>query len=360
MIDKCKNSSSDNGAYYSEAVELSMDPTSHYTHPQLLVSPGNEYSTAMVVQDAGVHTQHPSSSFMFNDSSCFTAQTMLSLNGFYPSDFSSFPNYPILYSPPLGEDPEMLTQNMPPMMQDSFASIYNNMLPTSDSDVPPLAYENDVFPQDNCTTPFSTLTYDNEALSPMFECETPAISIEQDSAEGLGKSLDNRELKDERPPHSYATLIAHAINSSPQKCLTVSEIYEWFLEHYPYFRHTSCPWKNSIRHNLTMKRLFVRVRPVSGKGGLWALDYSLHKKDMSLRSFSKRRQTPAHCSAHGSSLRQGRTGNIIPKRDHQRSSYSSIEYPPENNIAWNNQEYFHHAQLQSASQLFVFTNQCDT
>ncbi|KAL1922481.1 uncharacterized protein VTP21DRAFT_10020 [Calcarisporiella thermophila] len=80
-----------------------------------------------------------------------------------------------------------------------------------------------------------------------------------------------------RPSQSYAALIQQAIESSPHQHLSVSEIYTWFLTHYPYFRTAQCTWKNSIRHNLTMKRMFVREsRPAceNGKGGVWRINYA--------------------------------------------------------------------------------------
>lgn len=39
----------------------------------------------------------------------------------------------------------------------------------------------------------------------------------------------------EKPPYSYATLIAHAILSSKDGRLTLSDIYKWISEHYPYY-----------------------------------------------------------------------------------------------------------------------------
>lgn len=80
----------------------------------------------------------------------------------------------------------------------------------------------------------------------------------------------------EGKPYSYAQLITYAIAHSKYGKLTLSEIYEWCLENFPYFKkQTNQGWKNSIRHNLSLNKTFVKVpRPVNeaGKGAYWALD----------------------------------------------------------------------------------------
>ncbi|CCG82364.1 putative Forkhead transcription factor [Taphrina deformans PYCC 5710] len=80
----------------------------------------------------------------------------------------------------------------------------------------------------------------------------------------------------EGKPYSYAQLITYAIAHAPNGKLTLSEIYDWCTEHFPYFKKQTNPgWKNSIRHNLSLNKTFVKVpRPVHepGKGAYWALD----------------------------------------------------------------------------------------
>jgi len=51
---------------------------------------------------------------------------------------------------------------------------------------------------------------------------------------------------------SYADLITQAINSSPEKRLTLSQIYEWMVHNVPYFKdkgdnNSSAGWKVSVR-----------------------------------------------------------------------------------------------------------------
>ncbi|KAM8976470.1 forkhead box protein O1 [Pelodytes ibericus] len=77
---------------------------------------------------------------------------------------------------------------------------------------------------------------------------------------------------------SYADLISQAIESSPEKRLTLSQIYDWMVKSVPYFKdkgdsNSSAGWKNSIRHNLSLHSKFVRVQNEgTGKSSWWILN----------------------------------------------------------------------------------------
>uniref|UniRef100_A0A8C6UBJ5 Forkhead box O4 n=1 Tax=Neogobius melanostomus TaxID=47308 RepID=A0A8C6UBJ5_9GOBI len=77
---------------------------------------------------------------------------------------------------------------------------------------------------------------------------------------------------------SYADLISQAIENSPEKRLTLAQIYEWMVKTVPYFRdkgdsNSSAGWKNSIRHNLSLHNKFLRVHNEStGKSSWWMLN----------------------------------------------------------------------------------------
>ncbi|KWU47237.1 hypothetical protein RHOSPDRAFT_28200 [Rhodotorula sp. JG-1b] len=58
-----------------------------------------------------------------------------------------------------------------------------------------------------------------------------------------------------KPPYTYASLIAQAIHRSEQKKMSLHEIYDW----------VKSGWQNSIRHNLTPARGFL-------KGSFWEID----------------------------------------------------------------------------------------
>uniref|UniRef100_A0A8V0Z7G0 Forkhead box O4 n=1 Tax=Gallus gallus TaxID=9031 RepID=A0A8V0Z7G0_CHICK len=77
---------------------------------------------------------------------------------------------------------------------------------------------------------------------------------------------------------SYAELISQAIESAPEKRLTLAQIYEWMVRSVPYFKdkgdsNSSAGWKNSIRHNLSLHSKFIKVHnEATGKSSWWMLN----------------------------------------------------------------------------------------
>lgn len=68
-----------------------------------------------------------------------------------------------------------------------------------------------------------------------------------------------------KPPLSFSSLIFLAIEDAKEKALPVKEIYQWIIQHYPYFKTAPTGWKNSVRHNLSLNKCFQKVEkaPVS-------------------------------------------------------------------------------------------------
>lgn len=100
----------------------------------------------------------------------------------------------------------------------------------------------------------------------------PAISGISPTGSGTGKKDDDRLVK---PPYSYIALITMAVLNSPSKKLTLSEICDFIIERFPYYRDRFPAWQNSIRHNLSLNDCFIKVprEPGNpGKGNYWTID----------------------------------------------------------------------------------------
>ncbi|XP_057677208.1 forkhead box protein O1-A-like [Corythoichthys intestinalis] len=109
----------------------------------------------------------------------------------------------------------------------------------------------------------------------------PQQQVLPSGATSLGGSCQRKSSSSRRNAWgnmSYADLITRAIESSPEKRLTLSQIYDWMVNSVPYFKdkgdsNSSAGWKNSIRHNLSLHSRFMRIQNEgTGKSSWWMLN----------------------------------------------------------------------------------------
>lgn len=137
----------------------------------------------------------------------------------------------------------------------------------------------------------SVETANSSSISSPSSCSSSSADRDEESSlveNGRSNDYSNEEeplhadssflKKMDKPLKSYSCLIAEAIFNSKDRRLTLSGIYSYVLENYPFYRTAKPGWQNSIRHNLSLNKAFIKIPRASGepgKGMFWAIDPSL-------------------------------------------------------------------------------------
>nr|XP_039259800.1 uncharacterized protein LOC120336238 isoform X1 [Styela clava] len=135
-----------------------------------------------------------------------------------------------------------------------------------------------------------------------------------------------------RPPYSYSALIALAIQSNPEKRMTLRQIYNYVTECFPFYKNCKPGWRNSIRHNLSLNDCFRKVprnEDDPGKGNYWTLDPQSEKM-FDNGNFRRRRRRRTEIRDYRFSARRVSdvtdfsTGSTAELKDYDNMRHSSF------------------------------------
>ena len=147
--------------------------------------------------------------------------------------------------------------NTPPLSHHAYNFEKQGNGPPSDFDIKPLV---------------SSYTSANQmtSLPPQHSLD----SMSEGSPKSASSPMKPRNYQHAKPPYSYISLITMSIQNSQSKMVTLSEIYQFIMDLFPYYRQNQQRWQNSIRHSLSFNDCFIKV-PRSpdkpGKGSFWTL-----------------------------------------------------------------------------------------
>ncbi|KAJ9655350.1 Forkhead transcription factor [Coniosporium apollinis] len=144
-----------------------------------------------------------------------------------------------------------------------------------------------------------------------------------------------------KPPYSYAVLIGMAILRAPNRRLTLAQIYKWISETFKHYRASDTGWQNSIRHNLSLNKAFVkqeRPKDDPGKGNYWAIEPGMERqflKDKPARRTTNPESAPFIHGIYGDLTRPSTAPSVgaFPPRSSDIKNLDSSKFPDETELS---------------------------
>ncbi|XP_061383975.1 forkhead box protein J2-like [Danaus plexippus] len=139
----------------------------------------------------------------------------------------------------------------------------------------------------------------------LYEDVQPPLLQQENNNKEIDQKQDKNKIKHAKPAYSYASMIRLAISSSPNGKMTLNEIYNYICNAFPYYKEAGKGWMNSIRHNLSLNKCFMKVarsKDDPGKGSYWAMDTSYKMAEVTPRRRRSLRMAPysPECSSNSS------------------------------------------------------------
>jgi forkhead box protein J1 len=136
-----------------------------------------------------------------------------------------------------------------------------------------------------------------------------------------------------KPPYSYATLIWMAMKASKKSKITLSAIYKWITENFKYYQTADPSWQNSIRHNLSLNKCFMKVprrKDEPGKGGFWQIDPA--HADLLENGIFKKRRNSSNRDYYAENIKRIKVEPVDEEYDYQERQHSRKQIAPKRKV----------------------------
>ena len=126
----------------------------------------------------------------------------------------------------------------------------------------------------SCMTTMGSMGSMNQMVPYGRELQEPDSPVSNALNRARSEKTFRRSYTHAKPPYSYISLITMSIQNAPNKMVTLSEIYQFIMDLFPYYRQNQQRWQNSIRHSLSFNDCFIKIPRTPdkpGKGSFWTL-----------------------------------------------------------------------------------------